>query len=57
MNILMVSDFYYPVIGGAEHHIRTLSKELKKRGRKVVVVTTGTPHEDTILSMILSSSE
>jgi phosphatidylinositol glycan class A protein len=35
----MVSDFFYPSIGGVESHIFLLSQGLLKRGHKVIVVT------------------
>lgn len=35
----MVSDFFYPNLGGVESHIFTLSQCLIKLGHKVVVVT------------------
>lgn len=31
----MVSDFFFPVIGGVEGHIYSLSVELMRRGHKV----------------------
>ncbi|SCM07976.1 phosphatidylinositol N-acetylglucosaminyltransferase subunit A, putative [Plasmodium chabaudi adami] len=37
--ICMVCDFFYPNMGGIEIHIFELSKELIKRGFKVIVVT------------------
>src|SRR5437016_1459362 len=39
MRILMLSQFYPPIIGGVEHHVRSLSIELVSRGHKVTVVT------------------
>ncbi len=39
MRILMFSDFYHPVIGGLERHVRTLSHELARRGHSVAVAT------------------
>lgn len=39
MRILMLSQFYPPIIGGAEQHVRSLSIELVARGHKVTVVT------------------
>ena len=39
MRILMLSQFYPPIIGGAEQHVRTLSIELVARGHEVTVVT------------------
>lgn len=35
----MVSDFFYPNIGGVESHIYQLSQCLLDRGHKVIVVT------------------
>ncbi|KJP86694.1 hypothetical protein AK88_03701 [Plasmodium fragile] len=37
--ICMVSDFFYPNLGGIETHIFELSKQLIKKGFKVIVVT------------------
>jgi phosphatidylinositol glycan class A protein len=39
MRICMVSDFFYPQLGGVEVHIYELSKELTLRGHKVIVIT------------------
>ncbi len=39
MRILMLSQFYPPIIGGEEQHVRTLSIELVARGYEVGVVT------------------
>jgi glycosyltransferase involved in cell wall biosynthesis len=39
MNILMVSTFYPPHIGGIEYHVENLSRELAKRGHEVTVLT------------------
>ncbi|XP_068122313.1 phosphatidylinositol N-acetylglucosaminyltransferase subunit A [Hyperolius riggenbachi] len=38
-NICMVSDFFYPNMGGVESHIYQLSQCLIERGHKVIVVT------------------
>ncbi|XP_020610939.1 N-acetylglucosaminyl-phosphatidylinositol biosynthetic protein-like [Orbicella faveolata] len=38
-NICMVSDFFFPNMGGVESHIYQLSQCLIERGHKVVVVT------------------
>ena len=35
----MVSDFFYPLIGGVENHIYQLSQCLIERQHKVIVVT------------------
>jgi glycosyltransferase involved in cell wall biosynthesis len=37
MRILMLSDFYPPVIGGLEFHVQTLSRELVRRGHEVAI--------------------
>ena len=39
MIILMVSDFFYPNVGGVEQHMFQLSQFLIRRGHKVVVMT------------------
>ena len=39
MRILMLSEFYPPIIGGMERHVQTLSHELVRRGHHVVVAT------------------
>ncbi|KAF6266378.1 glycosyl transferase [Scenedesmus sp. NREL 46B-D3] len=39
LNILMVSDFFYPNFGGVENHIYQLSQCLINQGHKVVVMT------------------
>lgn len=38
-NICMVSDFFYPNMGGVESHIYLLSQCLIEKGHKVVIVT------------------
>ncbi|KAH8376152.1 hypothetical protein KR200_008143 [Drosophila serrata] len=39
MRICMVSDFFYPSIGGVEEHVYNLSQMLLRQGHKVVVLT------------------
>ncbi len=39
MRILMLSQFYFPIVGGVEQHVRSLSIELVSRGHDVAVVT------------------
>jgi glycosyltransferase involved in cell wall biosynthesis len=39
MRILMLSEFYPPLIGGTERHVQTLSRELVQRGHHVAVAT------------------
>jgi len=41
MKILMLSDFYPPIIGGMERYVQLLSRELYKRGHEITVCTTG----------------
>lgn len=43
MRVLMVSDFYPPVIGGAERGVQTLSRALVDRGHEVSVATLAQP--------------
>jgi glycosyltransferase involved in cell wall biosynthesis len=45
MRILMLAQFYPPIIGGEERHVRNLSIALVARGHTVAVVTLR--HEDT----------
>jgi glycosyltransferase involved in cell wall biosynthesis len=37
----MVTDFYWPFLGGVEQHVRTLSHALQERGHQVAVATQG----------------
>ena len=49
MRILMLAQWYWPVIGGEENHVRSLSAALAGRGHQVSVVTLaqpGQPAED-----------
>ncbi len=39
MRILMITDFYWPFVGGVEQHVRSLSAELANRGHEVTVAT------------------
>jgi len=39
LNICMISDFFYPNMGGVESHLYHLSQQLIKRGHKVIIVT------------------
>ena len=43
MRILMLSQFYPPVIGGEERHVATLAQALTARGHTVSVATIGSP--------------
>lgn len=47
MKILMLSDFYPPVIGGLERHVQSLSEGLSKRGHRVTVCTIKTNHSSS----------
>ncbi|CAK8697583.1 phosphatidylinositol N-acetylglucosaminyltransferase subunit A-like [Clavelina lepadiformis] len=38
-NIALVSDFFYPNVGGVENHMFQLAQCLKKRGHKVIIIT------------------
>lgn len=37
--VALVSDFFYPSLGGVEVHIKEMSQILKRRIKKVIVVT------------------
>jgi len=39
MQILMLAQFYHPIVGGEEQHVRTLSVALAARGHSVAVAT------------------
>jgi len=39
----MITDFYWPFVGGVEQHVRRLSQALMKRGNQVAVVTLSQP--------------
>ncbi|KAJ8328839.1 hypothetical protein BDV3_006470 [Batrachochytrium dendrobatidis] len=39
LNICMVSDFFYPNMGGVEGHIYHLSQRLIRRGHRVIILT------------------
>jgi len=43
MHILMLAQFYAPIIGGEERHVQDLCMELVKRGHQVTVATQQTP--------------
>lgn len=44
MHIGLVSQAYYPVLGGVTEHVWHLGKELERRGHRVTVITGGVPH-------------
>ena len=48
MKILMLSQFYPPVIGGEERHVVSLSEGLVKRGHEVVMATMPHPERDEV---------
>jgi glycosyltransferase involved in cell wall biosynthesis len=51
VHIMQLTDLYYPVIGGLERHVATLSREFQRRGHRVTVVTLradGLPAEEII---------
>ena len=39
MRILLVTDFYWPYLGGVEQHVRSLAHALARRGHQVTVAT------------------
>jgi phosphatidyl-myo-inositol alpha-mannosyltransferase len=39
MKIGIVSEFYYPLLGGVSEHIRSVARELKELGHEVVVIS------------------
>jgi hypothetical protein len=39
MRILMLAQFYHPIFGSIEQHVRTLNHELVARGHAVSVAT------------------
>lgn len=43
MRIALVSDYYYPDVGGMPEHVHHLADALSRRGHEVVVVTTAFP--------------
>jgi len=43
MRVLMVSDFYPPIIGGIQHHVRELAMSLSMRGHEVHIITSDSP--------------
>lgn len=54
MRILMLSQFYAPVVGGEERHVQDLSVELVRRGHKVAVATLwmdGTPEFEEVMGV------
>ncbi|MBZ4668448.1 MAG: hypothetical protein JG775_1600 [Defluviitaleaceae bacterium] len=52
MNIGIFTDTYYPQINGVVTSIRTLEKELNKRGHKVYIFTTSNPNSKRALPRV-----
>lgn len=42
LHVMMVTDFYWPHLGGVEQHVRSLSQALVDRAHRVTVITTRT---------------
>ncbi|KAF9494813.1 glycosyltransferase family 4 protein [Pleurotus eryngii] len=55
LSIAMISDFFYPVVGGVENHIYMLSANLIKRGHKVIVITHSHPPDRVGIRWLLPS--
>jgi glycosyltransferase involved in cell wall biosynthesis len=49
MRILMLSQFFPPVIGGEERHVITLSEALVERGHEVSVASLPHPNRDAVI--------
>ena len=43
MRVLQVTSYFYPHIGGLEHYVYNLSKNLVEKGHEVVVCTSNIP--------------
>jgi glycosyltransferase involved in cell wall biosynthesis len=41
LRVLIITDFYWPYLGGVEQHVRTLGRALAEAGHDVVVATLG----------------
>ncbi len=39
ISLALVSDFYFPSLGGVEVHIKELAKQMNKKIYKVIVIT------------------
>ncbi|KAF9226232.1 glycosyltransferase family 4 protein [Gyrodon lividus] len=53
--IAMISDFFYPNVGGVENHIYMLSANLVRRGHKVIVITHSHPPDRVGVRWLLPS--
>jgi len=42
VRILETTDFYPPIMGGAENHVQSISERLSERGHEVFIITTAT---------------
>ncbi|CAD6953223.1 unnamed protein product, partial [Tilletia laevis] len=47
LRIAMISDFFFPNVGGVEGHIYMVSQQLLRRGHKVIVITHAYPPHRT----------
>ncbi|GAA5978271.1 hypothetical protein JCM11641_001155 [Rhodosporidiobolus odoratus] len=43
LNIALVSDYFYPKVGGVESHIYSLAQSLAKRNHRIVIITHAYP--------------
>jgi phosphatidylinositol N-acetylglucosaminyltransferase subunit A len=48
----MVSDFYYPNVGGVENHLHFLSLQLISMGHTIVIVTHAYPDKDVFSGIV-----
>ncbi|KAG9311863.1 glycosyltransferase family 4 protein [Chiua virens] len=55
LSIAMISDFFYPNVGGVENHIYMLSTNLIRRGHKVIVITHSHPPDRVGVRWLLPS--
>jgi len=55
LSIAMISDFFYPNVGGVENHIYMLSANLIRRGHKVIVITHSHPPDRVGVRWLLPS--
>ncbi|KAG8216346.1 glycosyltransferase family 4 protein [Butyriboletus roseoflavus] len=55
LSIAMISDFFYPNVGGVENHIYMLSANLIHRGHKVIVITHSHPPDRVGVRWLLPS--
>jgi phosphatidylinositol alpha-mannosyltransferase len=49
MRVALVSEYYYPDLGGMPEHVYHLATELSRRGHEVVVITTAFPDAPHLL--------